>query len=374
MAILRRSTNFEVLRLLAMLMIVACHAVLHLSWYATPTPPVTALAALKGSFCYLVVQYGQVGVTLFFMISGYFLVNKPFKWSRVSKTWLQTWLYGMICLAATLLLRAFYHLPKGVERLFVGDQLPNTTIQCLFPFTWNAYWFITAYLCMLLLSPVLNAGLLNTSKRTTGALIALLVFVGLWPSLGARVGYWNGLLEGILGYCAGAWIRLHAIETRTTYSKACGALMIASTALMLIYNYLNLRQAPIALFLKWNSNVKDGLRSAPCVVAACIFLLFKGWSPSLGAKSEQLLLRSAHATFGVYLLHENIFAFRMLWPLLEKVFPTPDGLQSEFFLGIAAVLALFVILDIAAMLIDSIVVLPIQSAIRLRLNNYDHAR
>ena len=110
MAILRRSTNFEVLRLLAMLMIVACHAVLHLSWYATPTPPVTALAALKGSFCYLVVQYGQVGVTLFFMISGYFLVNKPFKWSRVSKTWLQTWLYGMICLAATLLLRAFYHL------------------------------------------------------------------------------------------------------------------------------------------------------------------------------------------------------------------------------------------------------------------------
>lgn len=64
----------------------------------------------------------------------------------------------------------------------------------------------------------------------------------------------------------------------------------------------------------------------------------------------------------------------MLWPLLEKVFPAPDGLQSEFFLGIAAVLALFVILDIAAMLIDSIVVLPIQSAIRLRLNNFDHTR
>lgn len=35
-----RSINFELLRLAAMFMIVACHAVLHLDWYGKPSIPV----------------------------------------------------------------------------------------------------------------------------------------------------------------------------------------------------------------------------------------------------------------------------------------------------------------------------------------------
>jgi hypothetical protein len=78
--------------------------------------------------------------------------------------------------------------------------------------------------------------------------------------------------------------------------------------------------------------------------------------------------------FGVYLLHENVFVFRMLWPLLEKVFPAPSGLLPEFLLGVAAVLVVFAILDVAAMLIDSMLVTPVQSVVQTQINNYTHSR
>ena len=63
-----------------MLLIVACHFIIHFNWNThhydlmlIQEPGWTN--ALK----FLIVQYGQVGVSIFFIISGYFLVDKTFK-------------------------------------------------------------------------------------------------------------------------------------------------------------------------------------------------------------------------------------------------------------------------------------------------------
>lgn len=79
-----KDLQVEVLRIVAMLMIVACHMIIHLNIRAhsfnmelLPAP------GLRSAFKFLVVQYGQVGVSIFFIISGYFLCRKTFRYRRV---------------------------------------------------------------------------------------------------------------------------------------------------------------------------------------------------------------------------------------------------------------------------------------------------
>ena len=79
----QRNLNIEVLRILAMFLIVACHATLHLPWLLHVDSNLDFLPGWKSALAYLVVQYGQVGVSIFFIISGYFLVRKTFTWQRI---------------------------------------------------------------------------------------------------------------------------------------------------------------------------------------------------------------------------------------------------------------------------------------------------
>ncbi|MDK8692118.1 acyltransferase, partial [Gardnerella swidsinskii] len=86
----QKDLQVEVLRIIAMLMIVACHMIIHLNirehsfnMELLPAP------GLRSALKFLVVQYGQVGVSTFFIISGYFLCRKTFRYRRVFAAWAQ---------------------------------------------------------------------------------------------------------------------------------------------------------------------------------------------------------------------------------------------------------------------------------------------
>lgn len=72
-----RSSNFELLRILSMLMIVASHyayfGVMHIG-ESDASLWLSGSLAHKLFSCFL--QMGELGVALFFMISGYFLIEK----------------------------------------------------------------------------------------------------------------------------------------------------------------------------------------------------------------------------------------------------------------------------------------------------------
>ena len=81
-----RNVSIELLRIVAMFLILTCHFVIHFDWdhhqlrVVLPQEP-GWWSALR----FVIVQYGQVGVSIFFIISGYFLVEKSFKWNRLVK-------------------------------------------------------------------------------------------------------------------------------------------------------------------------------------------------------------------------------------------------------------------------------------------------
>lgn len=116
-----RNVSIELLRIVAMFLILTCHFVIHFDWdhhqlrVVLPQEP-GWWSALR----FVIVQYGQVGVSIFFIISGYFLVEKSFKWNRLVKTWLQMFCYSVAFLIIVLLLGAFHHYPMAVEPIMHG--------------------------------------------------------------------------------------------------------------------------------------------------------------------------------------------------------------------------------------------------------------
>lgn len=112
----QRNLNIEVLRIIAMFLIVACHATLHLPWLLHVDSNLDFLPGWKSALAYAVVQYGQVGVSIFFIISGYFLVRKAFVWQRIFKTWFQMFCYSFLSLQGSLLY-------PTVSRLFSPETI-----------------------------------------------------------------------------------------------------------------------------------------------------------------------------------------------------------------------------------------------------------
>ena len=187
-----RNVSIELLRIVAMFLILTCHFVIHFDWdhhqlrVVLPQEP-GWWSALR----FVIVQYGQVGVSIFFIISGYFLVEKSFKWNRLVKTWLQMFCYSVAFLIIVLLLGAFHHYPMAVEPIMHGVDLYRSILASLFPFFYNSYWFIGAYLLMLLVAPYLNTLFNTLPKRSMEMLIVLLGFFSIQILIFERASNWN---------------------------------------------------------------------------------------------------------------------------------------------------------------------------------------
>ena len=78
-----------------MLMILSCHFVANIGW------GLENFGGVVQSLSFSIDQYfGQVGVCIFFTITGFFLVKKDFRLSRVVRTVVQTFftLFFLSCL------------------------------------------------------------------------------------------------------------------------------------------------------------------------------------------------------------------------------------------------------------------------------------
>ena len=83
--------NLEVLRCVAMMMVV----VLHYLGKGGLLPDLTAPLSVQDMAAWLLEAFCIVAVNVYMMISGYFLCESSFKLSRLLTLWLQLWLYSV---------------------------------------------------------------------------------------------------------------------------------------------------------------------------------------------------------------------------------------------------------------------------------------
>ena len=133
-----RSTNFELLRIVSMLLILFNHL--------NVCSDLTNLSAFNKLWCTITNWGGQVGVSCFVLVSGYFMCKRNINKRKLFETWTVTFFYSVVILVIFVM----------TGRV---DFTPKLIVQSIFPIIFNQYWFITAYFGLLIISPLLNTSL-----------------------------------------------------------------------------------------------------------------------------------------------------------------------------------------------------------------------
>lgn len=297
-----RMANLEMLRCIAMLMVVVLHYLgkggLLGDMTAGSLTGTQMVAWVLESFCI-------VAVNVYMLISGYFLSCSSFKLSRLLKLWLQVWFYSV----GIGLLGAFTGLLPAEE--FDTHYL----LTLLFPITMEHYWFMTAYVFLYLLLPYVSMAVRSMNKRQMQMAlgILLLVFCVLKSILPVRLetdqkGY--DCIWYLCVFLTAAYIRRFGIpflqkkrRCVCLYVAACAAIFAETMCL----HQINLRTGSLV----WIMHIAQEYNHLfPFLAAIGLFMTFLMTDVS-GLKAR-LAKRIAPYTLGVYLLHENM-GVRYAW-------------------------------------------------------------
>ena len=147
----KRDANIELLRIVAMLMIIT----LHFNYQSNALLVLGEPASSVQIFATILEVIAITGVNVYVLISGYYLSASKVKLSKVLLLILQVYFYTLLISGAMMFV--------GAYSVRSEDKL-DRALRYLFPISSEHYWFVTAYVIMYVLAPVMNAAV-NTLKR-----------------------------------------------------------------------------------------------------------------------------------------------------------------------------------------------------------------
>ncbi len=286
-----RNTNLEIARIVSAVFIILSHFAIHGKLSFNDNTPFLNIA-----FIYFISSLGKIGVNIFVLISGYFLINSKFRLSKVIKLYLTIFTYSII-IAIILKL-------TGYE---------ESIIYGLLPISLNLWWFATAYFILYLLTPLINIFLNYISKRAFKTiLIVLFIILSVFPTvlIGNKFNVPNLLLLLEI-YCIGAYIAKYGLRIEKLNTEKIILLFIT-------FSVINYILTIIALF----DIIKTGDPLFFCgqnkvfvvIISVLLFLYFK----KLEVKHSSIINTTAATTFGIYLIHDHPFLRNIIWNTVFK--------------------------------------------------------
>lgn len=300
MKIKERQSNFELLRIISMFMIIFWHIMIH-----------GGIIANQNQTLKIVLSFIQpllfVHVNSYILVTGYFQCESRFKMGKVLQLNNSAWFYKAL-------------IPLGLITMGSLTLSKLEILKLLSPISHYDYWFMSQYILLYLVSPILNIVINNISKEKYKLMLMLFFVVfSILPFLTNQEIYPsnNGytLLQFIILYFIGAYLRKYKIEDAyhlrkfSTSSKRLlfisifflsgilsGIITILGNSLIGINSIFDY----IGHSLINNSNSYNN----PFLMITTIsyFLFFS----TLHFKSQLINLVSK-LTLGVYLIHDNIF-------------------------------------------------------------------
>ncbi len=270
-----RESNFEILRVIAIFGIISMHT--FGAFYNSATGSNLVYGLVINSIF-------NTGVSLFMLISGYFGVNGNF--GKIIKIEIEVLFYSVI------------------------SQLLISTVQCdwsikavaksFLPVISGKYWFITAYMLLLIFSEFLNKAPEKLSKNEFQKLILLMIFVfGVIPTF-TKIDIMNDFGKGfanmLLIYYLGRYIRLYLNDDNSVkkYTTIAILSIVIGLGLNCICTYITGWKGITAPFARDSSIVI-------IVASVAIFMVFK----SLRFKSKAINVIAKHV-IAAYLLEGAI--------------------------------------------------------------------
>lgn len=292
-----RNSSIELLRIISMIMIIFHHLSFH-GFYADDATPV--ISDLWATFLFI---GGKMGVNIFVMISGYFLINSDkLNPQKIFKFIFQLEFYS---LSIYLLYSIFTKAPISLGILF------NSAI----PITRTQWWFATAYFVMYLLHPILNRMLKSLSKKTYQIFLAVsFMFLCLFGTL-LNADYQTDSLSWFLFlYSTSAYIRLFGFKSiipQKLLLPLSGTLYVITFA---FYALLKEMSGKISFFAPYVKTYGEENKLLIFLTSLCIFVSF------LYIKINSRFINTvAASTFGVYLIHDSEILRPVIWNDIFKI-------------------------------------------------------
>lgn len=285
---MKRNSGIDLLRLVLMFMVVVLHVL----------GQGGVLDAAEGN----PINYGAAwfletaaycAVNCYAMITGYVYVGKKCRLSSLGMIWLQTLIYSLGIAACAWVLK---------PELFSWEILRYFA----FPVTNEVYWYVSAYVGLFILIPLLNAGMERmTEIQMRKLLVTAFVAVSVLPTL----------------------MKTDPYTTNEGYSTIWLSLMYLVGAAFKKYDWgRNISKPRLGLgyvgcvVLSWTSVVLSDVGvheggthyvqyTAPLIVLAASALLLIFIKTDVSERMGKLVTRFAPAAFGVYLIHVHEYVF-----------------------------------------------------------------
>lgn len=305
-----RQANVELLRIIAMVMVVTAHLVNHGNMITKAQP---------GSPSYYIV-WTLFGVSftcinIYLLISSYFLIEAKFSTWKLARMAGQVFFYAF---GITLLFWLF----GGVEHEL------KIMVYSVLPILSDFYWFISMYVGMYILAPFLNRFIRSLTKRQLECVMFVcFLLVSVWPN----IIFFSSALNTAGGvsiawfltvYLFGAYIRLYyrpdvQFGRRLLYGVLAALLIPASRFLIELLLKTPLGKIGLLEDLMWGYSVFFVYSSILVTVASVLlFLAFLNLKIKPG-KAAKWITTAAGASFGVYLIHDHYYIRETLWSRID---------------------------------------------------------
>lgn len=256
-----RDTSIELMRLIAMAMIVLHHFCIHSFNDAS-------------NYIYFIDSMSIIGVNVFVLISGFYSIR--LKWESILNLL-------FICI--------FWNVFNCSIDLFYGKGQPIELIKSLMPISHPGGWFLNVYICLMIVSPILNNAFTAFTKKQdiiTFVLLTIMnVYLGFFMKNSVNESGYN-LVHFCYIYYIGQLIRRYELYKILSPFKWGLLYLLFSFATFLSVNWL-------PRFFYYNS---------PLIIIASVsfFALFK----HIHFSHIKIINSAAKSTLPIYLAtHEN---------------------------------------------------------------------
>lgn len=294
-----RNSNHELLRLIAMYMIVFIHANMFLGTFCTGKY-FTFFNGLVNGIC-------NTGVSCFILISGYYGVR--FNIRKLVK---------MECMMIV-----FSFLETGVLLLVFPEQMHGAAlleqlVKSVFPFVTRKYWFYSCYVCLMLLSGYIQRLIEHLDRAAfKKLLLTMIVLFSVFPTLfyfEIIPDNGKGLVQMIMVYMIGRYIRMYQ-DVQLPLGRGY---LISVFLLLWIINGVS-HEIPIHIGGIFHHLCKDN-SITNLIMAVLLFYMFKGMKFSSG-----MINKTAAYIFAVFALNNSLLTAVMEFLNVRLGFRSPGG-------------------------------------------------
>lgn len=289
-----RETNIELLRILAILIIISNH-------FSTYSGIIAS--SLNLGFNRLLLESihigGKLGVIIFIVIMGYFCIGKdnPFSLKKFVQLFIQV---------------LFYSFGSYIILVFIGivPFSVKETIRSIFPITFGQYWFFSCYIILYIFSKYINKLLNSLTKDEYITLI--LVGIGIFSILSilsTHNYYGNELVLFIIFYSIGGYLKKY--QHNFFNNKKINILLAIANIIIIIISIvtMDILGQKIPVFSEKSTYFLQMHSPFMILLGINIFNIFN----CMKIKNSSIINYISSCVFGIYLIHDNLFLHNIIW-------------------------------------------------------------